>query len=295
MNKVAILSDSTCDLSKELLEQYNIDIVPLHVSFDEESYQDGVDITLEELYDKAEKFDKLPKTSAPSQGEMTAFFKKYIDNGYDIVFTGISSKMSATYQIACLVKEELASDRIFVVDSGNLSTGIGLLLLKAAKFRDMGYTAEKIANELEKIVPRVKVQFVIDTLEYLYKGGRCSSVSYAFSKVLRIKPMIVVREKTMQVGNKFVGSITRAQAGMTKIFLNDFKKIDKEFVFITHTMSYDGVNYIKNAISNVSSQIEHLYETVAGCVIGSHCGKNTIGILYIMKDEIVEKIDNIVE
>lgn len=295
MNKVAILSDSTCDLSKELLEQYNIDTIPLHVSFDEESYKDGVDITLEELYNKAEKLGKLPKTSAPSQGEMTAFFKKYLDEGYDNVFTGISSKMSATYQIACLVKQELAPDRIFVVDSGNLSTGIGLLLLKATKFRDMGYSAMQIANELENIVPRVKAQFVIDTLDYLYKGGRCSTVSYAFSKVLRIKPMIVVREKAMQVGTKFVGSITRAQAGMTKMFLNDFEKIDKEFVFITHTMAYEGAKYIRNMISNVSPQIENLYETVAGCVIGSHCGRNTIGILYIMKDEIVAKVDNIAE
>ena len=156
MNKVAILSDSTCDLSKELLEQYNIDAIPLHVSFDEESYKDGVDITLEELYNKAEKLGKLPKTSAPSQGEMTAFFKKYLDEGYDIVFTGISSKMSATYQIACLVKQELAPDRIFVVDSGNLSTGICLLLLKATKFRDMGYSAMQIANELEKIGYKIR-------------------------------------------------------------------------------------------------------------------------------------------
>lgn len=247
------------------------------------------------MYNKAEKLGKLPKTSAPSQGEMTAFFKKYLDEGYDIVFTGISSKMSATYQIACLVKQELAPDRIFVVDSGNLSTGIGLLLLKATKFRDMGYSAMQIANELENIVPRVKAQFVIDTLDYLYKGGRCSTVSYAFSKVLRIKPMIVVREKTMQVGTKFVGSITRAQAGMTKMFLNDFEKIDKEFVFITHTMAYEGAKYIRNMISNVRPQIENLYETVAGCVIGSHCGRNTIGILYIMKDEIVAKVDNIAE
>lgn len=203
--------------------------------------------------------------------------------------------MSATYQIACLVKQELAPNRIFVVDSGNLSTGIGLLLLKATKFRDMGYSAMQIANELENIVPRVKAQFVIDTLDYLYKGGRCSTVSYAFSKVLRIKPMIVVREKTMQVGTKFVGSITRAQSGMTKMFLNDFEKIDKEFVFITHTMAYEGAKYIRNMISNVRPQIENLYETVAGCVIGSHCGRNTIGILYIMKDEIVAKVDNIAE
>lgn len=294
-NKVAILTDSTCDLGHELIEKYNIGVIPLHVNFDNESYEDGVQITLEQLYKKVEEKGVLPTTSAASHGEVKAFFKKYLDEGYDIVYTGISSAMSVTFQVMNLVARELAPERIYLVDSGNLSTGIGLLLLKAATFRDQGLSAKEIAEKLEDIVPRVKSQFVIDTLDYLHKGGRCSSVAYVFSKVLKVKPMIVVREKTLQVGAKFIGSITKAQKGMTNLFLKDFDNIDKEFVFITHTLSYDGAENIRNLISGVSDQIENLYETVAGCVIGTHCGKNTIGILYIMKDEIVKKEENIAE
>lgn len=294
-NKVAILTDSTCDLGHELIEKYNIGVIPLHVNFDNESYEDGVQITLEQLYKKVEEKGVLPTTSAASHGEVKAFFKKYLDEGYDIVYTGISSAMSVTFQVMNLVARELAPERIHLVDSGNLSTGIGLLLLKAATFRDQGLSAKEIAEKLEDIVPRVKSQFVIDTLDYLHKGGRCSSVAYVFSKVLKVKPMIVVREKTLQVGAKFIGSITKAQKGMTNLFLKDFDNIDKEFVFITHTLSYDGAENIRNLISGVSDQIENLYETVAGCVIGTHCGKNTIGILYIMKDEIVKKEENIAE
>lgn len=294
-NKVAILTDSTCDLGHELIEKYNIGVIPLHVNFDNESYEDGVQITLEQLYKKVEEKGVLPTTSAASHGEVKAFFKKYLDEGYDIVYTGISSAMSVTFQVMNLVARELAPERIHLVDSGNLSTGIGLLLLKATTFRDQGLSAKEIAEKLEDIVPRVKSQFVIDTLDYLHKGGRCSSVAYVFSKVLKVKPMIVVREKTLQVGAKFIGSITKAQKGMTNLFLKDFDNIDKEFVFITHTLSYDGAENIRNLISGVSDQIENLYETVAGCVIGTHCGKNTIGILYIMKDEIVKKEENIAE
>ena len=292
-NKVVILSDSTCDLGEELLNKYDIHVLPLHVNFDDESYLDGKEIQLEQLYQKVETKQKLPTTSAASYGEMRDFFEKYLNEGYEIVYTGISSQMSVTYNVACTVREDLDEKRIFLVDSGNLSTGIGLILLKAAKFRDQGLSAAEIAKKLNDIVPRVKSQFVIDTLEYLYKGGRCSGVAYVFSKVLKVKPLIVVREKTLQVGAKFVGSIAKAQKGMTNIFLKDFPNIDKEFVFITHTFSYDGAKYIKSLISDVSNQIENLYETVAGCVIGSHCGKNTIGILYIMKDEIVKKQENI--
>lgn len=292
-NKVIIMSDSTCDLSKELIAKYDIHLFPLHVCFDRESYLDGIEITLEEVYNRVASSGKLPTTSAASYGEIKQYFKKYLDEGYDIVYTGISSKLSSTFQVANLVKNDLDPERIYLVDSGNLSTGIGLLLLKAAKFRDQGLSAKEIAEKLEDIVPRVKSQFVIDTLEYLHKGGRCSGVTYMFSKVLKVKPMIVVREKTLQVGAKFIGSITKAQRGMTNIFLKDFENVDKEFVFITHTFAEEGAKNIRNLISGVSDQIENLYETVAGCVIGTHCGRNTIGILYIMKDGVVKKEENI--
>lgn len=292
-NKVVILSDSTCDLGEELLNKYDIKVIPLHVCFEQKSYLDGVEIKLEELYQKIEECGNLPTTSATSYGEMKDFFKKYLNEGYDIVYTGISSKLSATFQVANLVKNDLDPNRIYLVDSGNLSTGIGLLLLKAAKFRDQGLSAKEIAEKLEEIVPRIKVQFVIDTLEYMHKGGRCGSMTYLFSKVLKVKPMIVVREKTLQVGAKFIGSTTKAQRGMTNLFLQDFENIDKEFVFITHTFAEEGVKNIRSLISGVSNQIENLYETVAGCVIGTHCGRNTIGILYILKDGVVKKEENL--
>lgn len=294
-NKVIIATDSTCDLGKELIEKYDIKVLPLHVNFGTKSYQDTVDITAGQMFEKIKETGDLPTTSAASPGEMMQFFKQFLDQGYDIVYTGISSQMSVTFNIANLAKKELGADNIYLVDSGNLSTGIGLLLLKAAYFRDQGFSASEIAKKVEDIVPRVKVQFVIDTLDNLYKGGRCNSVSYVFSKVLRVKPMIVVREKTMQVGAKFVGSITKAQRGMTNLFLKDFENIDKQFVFITHSFAPEGVTYIKSLIKDVSSQIENLYVSEAGCVIGCHCGENCIGILYIMKDEIVKKEENIVE
>lgn len=292
-NKVVIITDSTCDLGQELLTKYNIKLFPLHVCFGQESFLDGEEIQLAELYKKVEETGNLPTTSAASYGEIRKFFKQYIEEGYDIVYTGISSKLSATFQVANLVKNDLAPDRIHLVDSGNLSTGIGLLVLKAATFRDQGFSAKEIAEKLEDIVPRVKSQFVIDTLEYLHKGGRCSGVTYVFSKVLKVKPMIVVREGTLQVGAKFIGSITKAQRGMTKLFLQDFENVDKEFVFITHTFAEEGAKNIRSLISGVSGEIENLYETVAGCVIGTHCGRNTIGILYILKDGVVKKEENI--
>lgn len=294
-NKVVILTDSTCDLSEELLNKYDIKFFPLHVNFGTDSYDDITQIKPKEMFEKINSIGALPTTAAASLGEIINVFKKYLDEGYDIVYTGISSQMSVTFQVANLAKEELEADNIYLVDSGNLSTGIGLLLLKAAKFRDQGFSAKEIAEKLEDIVPRVKTQFVIDTLDNLHKGGRCSSVAYVFSKVLRVKPMIVVREKSMQVGAKFIGSITKAQKGMTNLFLKDFDNIDKEFVFITHSFAEEGVKNIKSLISNVSDQIENLYVTEAGCVIGCHCGENCIGILYIMENEIVKKEENIVE
>lgn len=294
-NKVVILTDSTCDLGEELLNKYDIKLIPLHVNFGTDSYDDILQIKPKEMFQKIKETGNLPTTSAASLGEMMNFFEKYLKEGYDIVYTGISSQMSVTFQVANLAKEELEADNIYLVDSGNLSTGIGLLLLKAAKFRDQGLSAKEIAEKLEDIVPRVKTQFVIDTLDNLHKGGRCSSVAYVFSKVLRIKPMIVVREKTMQVGAKFVGTISKAQKGMTNIFLKDFENIDKEFVFITHSFAPQGVENIKALISDVSDKIDNLYVTEAGCVIGCHCGENCIGILYIMENEIVKKEENVIE
>lgn len=285
-NKVIIASDSTCDLSPELIKEYDVKILPLYITFGEDSYKDNIEINLEGLYKKVDELKELPKTAAIPPKDFQSFFKKYVDEGYDIVFITIGSELSATYQNARIASEDFEG-RVFCVDSQNLSTGIGLLVLKACMARDEALSAKEIAERVSEIVPRVKVQFVVETLEYLHKGGRCSGTVRFLSSLLSIKPMIVVREGKMTVGKKFIGSMKKAIGGMVKLFLNDVEHLDPEFVFITHTLAFDKVGLIKDQIKDV--KIEHVYDTVAGCVIGSHCGRGTIGILYILKDQKVTK------
>lgn len=283
--KVIIASDSTCDLSEELIKKYDVKIIPLYINFGENSYKDNLEINLDQLYQMVEERKEMPKTSASSPKDLYNFFKQYVDEGYDVFYTGIGSALSSTFQTAVIVSEDF-DGHVACVDSGNLSTGIGLLVLKACTFRDKGMSLNEIVDEIQNIVPRVKAQFVVETLEYLHKGGRCSGTTRFISSVLRIKPMIVVREGKMTVGKKFIGSMKKSVMGMTKLFLSDVEHLDKEFVFITHTHAEDKVPLIKDMIKDV--KIDNLYDTVAGCVIGSHCGPGTIGILYILKDQQVK-------
>lgn len=281
MNKIKIISDSTCDLSPELLKKHDIETVPLFVNFHEESYRDLVDIETPEMYRLVDKHKMLPKTAAASPGSFHDAFKKYLDQGYQIIYIGIGSKFSATLTSAKSAKELLESDDIYLIDSGNLSSGIGLLLLKTAKYRDEGLAVEDIVTMIEGTVPKVRSQFVIDTLDYLHKGGRVSTLSALMGGVLRIKPIIKVRNGIMVVGKKARGSIKKGIDLMIKEFIDQADDIDNEFVMITHSLAHDSYLYIKNEIDN-KVKIKNLYETNAGCVISSHCGKGTIGILYIM-------------
>ncbi len=283
--KVIIASDSTCDLSKELIEQYDVKIIPLYINFGENSYRDNLEINLDELYKMVKEKNEMPKTSAISPKDIHNFFKQFVDEGYDVFYTGIGSALSSTFQTAMIVSEDF-DGHVVCVDSANLSTGIGLLVLKACTFRDKGMNVNEIAEEIRNIVPRVKAQFVVETLDYLHKGGRCSGTTKFISSVLRIKPMIVVREGKMTVGKKFIGSMKKSVMGMTKLFLSDVDHLDPEFVFITHTHAEPKVPLIQEMIKDV--HVDHLYDTVAGCVIGSHCGPGTIGILYILKDQQVK-------
>lgn len=292
MNKVIICTDSTCDLSEELVKQYDIKIIPLHITFDDKSYDDRIDINLEELYERVETTGEMPKTAACSPSEFIKFLKPYIEEGYDIFYTGISSNLSTTYQSLCIAMEEFPEGRIYASDSKNLSTGIALLLLKACKYRDRGLSAKEIKERIDAIVPHVKVQFVIKTLDYLYKGGRCSSLTKIFGTMLRIRPMIVVREGKLKVGKKVIGLMKKAVSVMTEMFINDLPNIDLENVFITNTTSSD-VSYqeIDQRFKEcgVYDKVKNIYHTTAGCVIGSHCGAGTIGILYIMKGDLKDE------
>jgi len=281
MEKIKLITDSTCDLSPELIRQHDIEVVPLFVNFGEESYLDGVNLTTPQMYQKISECGFLPKTAAASPGSLTEAFKKYLDLGYKILFMGIGNKFSATLTSANSAKQLLESPDIHLIDSANLSSGTGLLLLKAAKFRDQGDDLATIEAKIKALVPKVRTQFVINTMEYLYKGGRCNSLQALMGTFLKIKPIIKVVDGGMAVGKKGHGKITSGIDIMLDEVHGLKDQLDQDFLMITHSMADESAVYITERIKDLP--IKNIYPTHAGCVISSHCGQGCIGILYILK------------
>lgn len=283
MKKIKIITDSTCDLNPETTKELDIEVLPLTVIFGEKEYRDGVDISLEQLYENVAKTKLIPRTSAIAPGVFTAVFKKYIDEGYDVFFTGIGGLLSGTIQTARLSAVEFPPERIRIVDSANLSTGTGLLVLKAAKMRDEGKSLQEIGDGIEKLVPHVYCSFAVETLEYLYKGGRCNGASYFIGTFLRAHPIIKVTDGRMDVYKTPKGKMVKALNQL----LADFKKVkdqvDLDHVMITHSIAPESLKYLLAEMSKLIDP-KVIMVTRAGCVIGSHCGPNTIGILYIVKE-----------
>ena len=214
---IKIISDSTCDLSKELIEKYNIAILPLHIHLDEEEYQDGVTISPDEIYAWADANNTTPKTSAASMAEMIDLFQPYIDNGDEIICFSISSSMSANYNAMRLAVDEMeAEDKIRIIDSANLSTGIGLQVIEAAIMAEEGKSLDEIVAQIEEYKPRVSASFVVDTLTYLHRGGRCSSVAALAGGVLKLHPRIGVEGGKMDAGKKYRGKIDSVIANKYK-------------------------------------------------------------------------------
>lgn len=281
--KVKIITDSTCDLGKELLEKLDIEVLPLYVNFSDATYLDGVNIDVYKLYDLVEEKDELPKTAAVAIPTVEEVCQKYLDEGYDIVYTGISKAMSRTFENVYMVAEDLGPDRIYPVDSKNLSTGIGLLLLKACKYRDQGLSAKEIAAKLERDRELVLSQFAIEKMDFLHKGGRCSSVAAFFGTMLKIKPIIAVRDGKMHVQKKPIGKMKMALDAMLNQIEADRNRLDEDHIFVTHSLGFEYAEYLKEKLKEKFPGVD-LIETVAGCVISSHCGKGTIGILYMVTE-----------
>ena len=276
-----IFTDSCSDLTDFLTSKYNISIIPLTVHINGQEFIDRETITLDELFALVEKYDELPKTAAPSVSDFVTKFKNVDD---EIIFIGISSKLSATVQNARSARDLCEKpERIKIVDSLNLSTGIGLLVLHAAELINKGNSANTIENEILDLVPKVRTSFLIDTLDYLYKGGRCSSMENIVGSLLQIRPIIEVKQDgTLNVKEKCRGSRKKA----LKLLITDFEKrvkdIDLNRVFITHTGCPEDADMLANKLKQIAP-INDLIITTAGSTIGSHCGKNTIGILYLLK------------
>ncbi|PKL00701.1 MAG: fatty acid-binding protein DegV [Tenericutes bacterium HGW-Tenericutes-1] len=282
MQKIKLISDSTCDLSKDLLDKHQIDIVPLFVNFKEDSYLDGVTLTVPEMYKKVDELGFLPKTAAASPGSFVEVFEKYVEEGYEIIYFGIGAGFSGTLQSANSAKQIVGSNQIHLIDSANLSSGSGLLMLKAAKFIQEGDDCLTIIDKINTLIPKVRTQFVINTMDYLYKGGRCSGMAAIAGTILKIKPIIKVVNGAMTVGKKPRGRIEVGIDVLIEELMNQIDDVDEDYLMITHSMADESARYIKNKL-NGNLPIKNIYETNAGCVISSHCGQGCIGILYIMK------------
>ena len=279
---VKIIADSTCDLSQDLLTKYDISILPLHVLLGEEEYLDGRTITPNQIYSWSDAHKTTPKTSAPSLVEATELMKPYVEEKREIVCFSISDEMSTSGNVMRLAAEELgASQLVTVINSANLSTGIGLLVIEAAIMAGNGATGKEIADKMEELKPLVRASFVVDTLTYLHRGGRCSGVAALAGSALKLHPKIVVENGKMAPQKKYRGKIDRVILDYVHDLEQDLKSAKKERVFITHS-GCDAV-----VVEAVRSYLEGLrvfdeiLETRAGGVISSHCGPGTLGVLFI--------------
>ena len=283
MNKVKILTDSTADLSKELYKKYDIDVVYSCVSFGEKIYKDTIEITLEELYQNVKKTGSLPHTSAVTPKDFEDYFKEQLDAGYDVVYVGLGSLLSTTHQNAFIAKQSFPEDRIFMVDTMSLSSGIGLIAMKAAKFRDEGLSAKEIAEKCQAFAPKTIAQFTVETLDYLHKGGRCSGASKLIGHIFHVHPYLRMVDGKLIVYKKPRGPMKLAIDEQIKEFKAVLPNVHMDNIMITHAgLDKNYEEYFYNEVKKLVPEA-NINITRAGCTIASHCGYGTVGLLYILK------------
>jgi DegV family protein with EDD domain len=280
MRPVKLLTDSTSDLSEEILKQYDIEIIPLYVNFGTQSYRDNIDIRPAELFKKVKETGKLPKTSAPTVVDFADKFSKYIKKDMDILHISLSSKISAAYENAFQAATQFPKDRVKVIDSLNLSAGIGILVLNAGDCIKNGLNLEDTFNSVQSKISKVKTEFIIDTVEYLHKGGRCSGLQMLLSSLLEIHPIIKVSNGGMHMTAKVRGNRQVVLRNLVKDFMDNKYTVNPDRIFITHAKSDEDASHIKAQLAELNL-VKQIYITDASCVISSHCGPKTIGIIYL--------------
>ena len=281
MSNIKITCDSTCDLTQELYAKYDVEVVALSVALGEELHRDGVDISASDLFAYVKNSGNLPKTSAVSMGEYMDVFGKYTAEGKTVIHINLSSNLSASHQNAVLAAQEL--DNVYVVDSRNLSTGSGHLVIAAAEMAAQGMDAEAIVAQLKDMAQRVDASFVLQTLEYLQKGGRCSSVAALGARALQLRPEIRVADGGMGVGKKYRGSMEKSVLDYVRGRLEGRDDIDTRRIFVTHSPMDSDVVAKAIALVRELHPFEEVIETNAGCTICSHCGPNCLGVLFLKK------------
>lgn len=277
MMKIAVTADSTCDLSPELLSAYEVTLAPLSVLIDTKVYHDGVDVTPADIFRASDAGSKI-HTAAVNEAEYEALFREKLADHDAVIHITIGSEFSTCYANACMAAEEVG--HVWVVDSRNLSTGSGLLVLDAAELARSGMAPEDIAAELTRRAPLVDASFVVDKIDYLYRGGRCSGVAAVGAKLLNIKPSIEVTDGRMGVGRKYRGTFKRSLEHYVLDKLAEPDSIDNSRVFITHSpCDAEAVAHVR-ALLEQHAHFAEIHETMAGCTVSTHCGPGTLGILF---------------
>lgn len=284
MKDVVITADSTCDLPKSIIEKNNIIIIPLSILLGDDTFSDGVDVFPKNIYEFVARTGVLPKTAAVTPAQYFEVFDKITKQGKSVVHISLSSAISSSYQNACLAASDF--DDVYVVDSKSLCTAMGLLVLKACDFRAKGFDARKISNRVNSIVPKVSTTFVLDTLEYMYKGGRCSGVAKFGANILSIRPSIAVDPKTgtLDVIKKYRGKMDNVYKQYAEDCLRNVNKIDTSRIVVADSGGISGetVSYVMGLIAG-KAKFDEIIRADAGCTISSHCGPKTLAIFYIKK------------
>lgn len=278
---IKITADSTCDLSPELLHTLDITLTPLHVLIDEEDFRDGINIIPQDIFKHVGEHNRTCTTAAINTYEYEEFFSQFVDQYEAVIHINLGSDFSSCYQNAKIAAQSF--DNVYVIDSQNLSTGSGHLVYEAALLAREGRTAHEIVEKVQALIPKVNASFVIDRMDYLKKGGRCSSMEAFGATLLKIKPSIEVTHGKMAVGKKYRGNFENCLEKYIKDRLQQDDKIDKSRIFITHSMCPpETVQKVRGWIAQYT-EFEEVIETSAGCTISAHCGPNTLGILYKTK------------
>lgn len=276
MEKIKIITDSTADLNKEIIEKYDLEVIPLGVNFGEESYLDGVDIDIHEFLRRIKEGDTFPTTTQINPYRFYEYYKKYIEQGYKIISIHISSKMSGTYGSACMAKDLLETDDIVVIDSLNVTAGLGLLVIKAAELKEKGYNLYEIEEKTNEIIPHVKSAYAFSSLDNLVKGGRLSKTAGAIGSFFGIKLILEATNGEMAVMDK-----VRGTKKAIRTVLKELEKMnDKERCILLHIDNHDVLPVLREELSSR----QHSYiECEVGCVVGTHSGPDACGIAYIEK------------
>ena len=279
--KIKILSDSTCDLSQELIEKYDITVLPLTVVKDGQSYHDRVDITPADIFAHVNAGGDLCSTTAMNAGEYEEVFTKYAKEYDGVIHINIGSGFSCSYQNACIAASDFENVR--VIDSQNLSTGQGLVVLKACELAETCNDLDELKAQLDEFATRVEASFLLDQLKYMVKGGRCSSVVALGANLLNLKPCIEVRGGKMSVVKKYRGSYAKCLATYVKDRLADREDLERDTLFVTRTpVSDECLDAVKEAVA-AHADFKNIYWTEAGCTVSCHCGPGTLGVLFVRK------------